>query len=492
MIGLSLICSWWVVTEVRGEDFDRVAALIEQLGSGDFARREAATRELAGMDASLPALKKAAGSPDPETRRRAAELIQRIEKRLETARLLQPKLVRLQYKDTPLNKAIEDFSKTGLPLQLVGGSNLARTITLETEEVPFWEAFHLFCEKAGLMENSLVPSRPGNNQLKDAELRMQAAVELRVVMQQRGRIVVMGGNSGEPQMQACLLVDGKPPVLPTCQVGPLRIRALPPNLHASGYSRTGEEVQFTLELTPDPRLAWGNFGNVRIDKAVDDRGQVLTQCLTVPKTATDANDLDELIILNDVLGEIDAFGNSARHVPVRLFVEKLPAKTLKVLTGTLSAQVRTPPEPLIVVDQVLKAEGKTWRGPEGSSLKICKAGPDPDGNLQLKLEVQEPSMAGTSLIVRGRGGRFRFNGRPRAINAPPANLTLVDADGKSLAPSAKESTGCLVRKENELVQEYHLIYPVRPGQAEPAKLVLTGQRTVAIQVPFRLENILIP
>jgi hypothetical protein len=492
MIGLSLICGWPVLPEVRAKDSDRIAALIEQLGNGEFAKREAASRELAGLDAALPALKKAVASPDPETRRRAEALVQRLEKRLETARLLQPKLVRLRYKDTPVGKAIEEFSqKTGFPLQLVGHTtNTSRTITLETEELPFWEAFDLFCQKAGLMENSLAQSRQGNS-ARDAE-RIQAVLEMRVVMQQRRQLVVLGGSTLEQQAQPCQLVDGKPPVLPTCQVGPFRIRALPRDLHPSGYSRTGDEVQLTLEVTPDPRLAWGNFGNIRIDKAVDDRGQHLSQCLKAPKTATEANELEEMLVISEVLGETDQFGSYARHVPVRLFLEKLPAKMLKELTGTLSAQVRAPVEPFIVVDQVLKAGGKTWTGPEGSSLKIVEASRSADGEVELRVDVQDPSTAGTNLIVRGRGGRFRVNGRTRTINSAPANLTLFDADGKPMPLRMESSDGRLVRKENGTVQEYRLVYPPRPGQAEPAKLVLTGQRTVAIQVPFRLENVPIP
>jgi hypothetical protein len=57
--------------------------LIHQLGSDEFTQREAASRALdrAG-EAALPALRKALASPDPDVRRRAGELVKRIEARL--------------------------------------------------------------------------------------------------------------------------------------------------------------------------------------------------------------------------------------------------------------------------------------------------------------------------------------------------------------------------------------------------------------------------
>src|SRR5205814_1125553 len=56
---------------------DRADLLIDRLGSGAFREREAATRELDGLGAAaLDALRRAAGSADAETRRRAADLVE--------------------------------------------------------------------------------------------------------------------------------------------------------------------------------------------------------------------------------------------------------------------------------------------------------------------------------------------------------------------------------------------------------------------------------
>src|SRR5947209_6850965 len=70
---------------VRGADPspDEVAALVRQLGSDSFEEREAAGRLLsAAGKAGLPALRRARDGDDAEVRRRAAELVRDIEKRV--------------------------------------------------------------------------------------------------------------------------------------------------------------------------------------------------------------------------------------------------------------------------------------------------------------------------------------------------------------------------------------------------------------------------
>jgi hypothetical protein len=55
-----------------------IALLVERLGSGDFRQREEASRALEALgEPALPALARAAGSPDLEVRRRAVHLLKR-------------------------------------------------------------------------------------------------------------------------------------------------------------------------------------------------------------------------------------------------------------------------------------------------------------------------------------------------------------------------------------------------------------------------------
>src|SRR5262249_57976900 len=104
------------------------------------------------------ALRKAVKSEDAEVRSKAEVLVQKIERRIESANVLAPKKVHLVFKDVAIPDAVEEFKKKS-------GYNLAlhdpekklkdKKITLDTGEVTFWEAFDLFCEKAGLVEATI-------------------------------------------------------------------------------------------------------------------------------------------------------------------------------------------------------------------------------------------------------------------------------------------------------------------------------------------------
>src|SRR5579885_1502601 len=64
---------------------EKIHKLIEQMGSGTFAERESATRELDAIGVpALEALRKAVMSEDAEIKRRAQELLGKIEKRAES------------------------------------------------------------------------------------------------------------------------------------------------------------------------------------------------------------------------------------------------------------------------------------------------------------------------------------------------------------------------------------------------------------------------
>src|SRR5947209_3991220 len=137
---------------------DRAERLVARLGSGAFRDREAATRELDSLGpAALDVLRRAAVSADPETRRRAADLVRRIDERLAAARILTAALIEFDYKDRPLEEAVRDLARKAGPAeatQAVPPISLhanppnrfhGRRVTAATPgKVPFWEAVDLF------------------------------------------------------------------------------------------------------------------------------------------------------------------------------------------------------------------------------------------------------------------------------------------------------------------------------------------------------------
>src|SRR5262249_39290750 len=75
-----------------------------------------------------------------------------------------------------------------------------------------------------------------------------------------------------------------------------------------------------------------------------------------------------------VTRELDSglgFRNGASwHTALPLKKGEKPAKTLKELKGTLTAEVFGPVKPIITVDNLLKAAGKTFKGDDGGSLEV--------------------------------------------------------------------------------------------------------------------------
>src|SRR5262249_12474699 len=107
-------------------------------------------------DVALEALRRAALSADAETRHRAAELVERIEQRAATARLLAPATVSLDIHQLSRNDAIAEFNKvTGASLRLHSTEAIntgGRRVTVRTGPVMFWDALEQFCRAADLRE----------------------------------------------------------------------------------------------------------------------------------------------------------------------------------------------------------------------------------------------------------------------------------------------------------------------------------------------------
>lgn len=94
MYRLALVAVASVIAVASGSDTPAprpadVAALVRQLGSEDFAKREEATARLSALDVREvpPELLAALKSPDPEVRRRAARAIKALRDRIALAAL---------------------------------------------------------------------------------------------------------------------------------------------------------------------------------------------------------------------------------------------------------------------------------------------------------------------------------------------------------------------------------------------------------------------
>jgi hypothetical protein len=468
---------------------ERLAALVNQLGSSSFAEREQATRALDHLGApALEALRRAAGNnTNEEIRRRAEGLVRRIERRLATAPARTPAQVRLVYKDTPLVEALADLrKKTGLTLNLDGALPVGRTLTLDTGKVPLWEAFDLFCRKAGLCEVDDAPSAPAPPA--------------------RGGIsVTIGGRVGGVQPLSVLgklpteepiplkLRAGEPGTVPTHLAGPVRVRALPAAAAPVVPGKPGE-LGLNLDLTVEPGLRFLEVVGVYVGRAIDDRGQRLKGRFSPPKPEASPLQIRGVVRIN---GRIFTPPETLPARPSRLVhlhfaAGARPSESFKELSGSLLAHVQAPAEDLVSIPNVLGAAGKKFAGAKGAWVRVVEVRRDEGGSVTVRLEAATPPVRlGDGSKVEEPFPGLLINGRP--VGEPERllsdhQLRLLDAKGQPLRATRAVYTG----KHTAVSQEYELTYSrsTDAGEVgEAARLVYRDRPSTIVEVPFNFKGV---
>jgi hypothetical protein len=505
LLGLTLILAVSLVLGLQA-DTDKpqadgkgeVARLVEQLGSKQFSRREAAARSLLEIGSpALEALRKAMASPDIEVRQRATELVRQIEQRTETQLVLKPTRVRLVCKDQPLPAAVEELArKAGMPLKLQGNAaKLAeQKITLDTGETSFWNALDQLCRKAGLVEEAPPAPRPPAGGIHGSTILVIG-----------GGGVGIGGPGATPkdilkapveETRPILLIQGKPSSLPAELSTAIRVRLLPADAKVP-WKKEGDDLLLGLEANPEPRiLSKGSLG-VRINKAIDDQGQ---QLVALPPPQIEENRMPgqrraNVVKINQVQIDTNARPDDGKQgpIPVRLKKGARPAKQLKELSGTVLALVQSAPETLVTIDDVLKAKDKTIKGPKGGSVKVLDASRKEDGEIKLRLRVEAPffTKEEAQLPLPGNVQVFvngELLGQKKQDPLSTANFALLDEAGKPFKVVKAVNTGVRVGA----TQEVELTYQPEAGQKVAARFTYIGRRTTAIEVPFTLKDVPLP
>jgi hypothetical protein len=471
-----------------------VAKLVAQLGSERYEDREAAFKELDALGPiALEALRTAVTSRDEETRRRAVELVLLIEKRQECAQLTQPKIVHLVYADTPVNQAVQDLArKTGFQIQIEGDqTKLAnRKITLDTGEVPFWQAVDEFCQKAGLVE------RGSGAVVGNANAEMNG----RLIARRFGKGVdIYGGMYGPQPEMALVFLDGKPSAMPTYYGGALRVRVLPRAAPAANAPQNDTEggTLLTIEVSPEPKMGLQNILSVRIDKVVDEKGAELKTPLPFINRSQDYGDYE--MMMRGPMWNTDYSGGMGQNIglskqaPIRLRVPE-GVKKLKEIHGHIAAEILTPMQPLITMEDILNASNKTVEGKGGGSLKVSEVKREDKGDkgsLTLQVVVEKPALPqAEARAARMRmmwGGPIPVLEQPNDVNAVGKTLSLVDEKGQAFKLIAVETK--VLDNETGGTVEYRLTFQPPAAAAKPAKLVYLGQREATIDVPFVLKDV---
>jgi hypothetical protein len=320
----------------------------------------------------------------------------------------------------------------------------------------------------------------------------------------------MPGMSGNPYGSSLAVSDGKPREIATYYAGAVRVRVLPyDRASMPGIRPKGEgETLLVLEITGEPKLS--NFrveGSPRVDKAIDDQGQALSMAMDPMPNDPGALAGAELALRPRIVQNPYILSTSMQRelVPIRLKLGDKQAKSLKEFAGAVTAEFLAPPEPLLTIDDVMKATGKSAKGKNGGELQIVDVARQDDGLIRLKIRTElvpgDNLFGGAVQVLPGARAIMRqqiiagagFGRAGRGVAVPMGNHmpALEDAKGKAyqlinVPSSSMRGNG------NVINQEMTLEYRANDGQGEPARLVIRGQRNANVQVPFSFKNINLP
>ena len=479
-----------------------IAGLIQRLASAKFQDRERADRDLRRIgEPALKQLKEASQSKDIEVRERAVAAIRSIEQKIENDKLLAAPKLRLEYKNTPLDQAIADLvKKTGLKYQLDAKSSKdpKQAITLDTGDVPYWEAVEKFLAATGLMEvPPPVQANPQQGQLYFEQQQMRAF---------RGRGFGRGAPA-QPAVELAIKLAEAKTTLPASTSTLIRVKALPKETQTSGVVKGSNQIILNLEVTPAPALAWQGVVNVDVRRVIDDRGVALAQSHTYNPVDGASNTIwadgmpiqvfqgggQGIIIQGNVqIWTSDYSGPAAapvnpRHVPIALLAKDVSSKVLKELQGVITAQVLTPPEPIVVIDNILKASAKDAVQKGEYHLQIEER-TENNGTVQLRFRVRAPVQNNFMAFQGGRGvGVFQADGFGQMGQF---QIQIQDASGTRLNVNNMQ---LMEQSFDGMTQTslYSVAFP-RKGSGEPAKLAVVGRRMATVDVPFSLKDVPMP
>lgn len=437
----------------------KIQDLIDQLASPRFAERAAATKALEAIGApARDQLRQAAKHADVEISLRAARLLRLLEERAMVEGFLRPRLVRLDFQDTPAPDAVAALAKlSGYPVQLSGAdAALAqRKITLKTGEVPFWDALQQLCDNAGLTEAVKATNQP----------------------------------VGNDQLVPILLTDGRSQAATTIIAGSVRLRVLPVQ-RAPGNA---DQVQLVVEVAAEPRLkGFGALGVARVDKAMDDRGQVLAEVPVPVPVSQPTSPFGRRGGVGQMVSSNHAAGVQGQPTAqVRLKLGEQAARSLHELSGRLTVQALAETEALLSIPNIMQAAGQSAKSDDGAGLHIKSVEKLGNGDVQIQLtmNLNPPQNPFAGRLV----GNVQINGNNIQIGGwSPSGVwpTLVDAKGQHIVLAQAGNNGIMIGPGG-VTRNATLIYRPRPGQ-EPAQLVQYGQRLVAFSVPFALKNLPLP
>jgi hypothetical protein len=416
------------------------AELVRRLGSDNFAERDQAHAELQKRGGkALDALRQGLAGMDLDVRRRALDLVRRIEDGELQDAVIKPDRVRLHFDKMPLKVALREIENiSGLQIETQLASGLAgRVVTVDTGAVPFWQAWERFCQAADLCEPSSTRDKPGPG----------------------AQLILRQGKSAQP----------------ACVCPPLRVRAVSYLQPLPAFDPGTRRDFFTtmLELRTAPHVSLWAIDEVVIRQAHDEDGKPLALADPVALRLP----ADEPVLLVDAAGQ-RVRGREAWLIPVRL-PDVDPITKLRELGGRITARflVRQ-----MCVTARLSAAQQTFAGMRGVRLAVQKVEAGA-ATMTVTLRIEQTSdllAAGPQAHVQRQSPGVVVTRSP--LTALVDGLELHDAKGRALSRASCErlddaGPGVLCRA----------VFNDVPGDRKDLQLVLMAWLTVRVDVEFAMR-----
>ena len=485
IIGIGLL----FVSPVLAQTPDAFESRVRDLAHPRYAVREKAARELvAAGESALPALRAVAQSTDEELRTRAAIVADRIEHTARSARLLTAPKLAFKFDKVPLDEAIAEVAKKAQRHYLVDKTKIKdnkRPITLDTGELPYWEALDAFYQAAGITED--IGQVPVTKTESGGRGR---------------RVIVRGpGSMTMPNALVCRLVDCVTP-MPVSTAQAFRVRAMPIDPAQDKYDDIKGEVTLHLDIDTAPGVPLREIVGIEIRKATAEDGRPLASAYPVPPFSGGINTVDQLVMQQLVVAsgeysiENPSGGNHARAVTLK--TDGLHPKKIAELQGVVFAKVLTPVEPILTVGQFLKTSGRETTA-DGMTVQIKDIKTIGDGRavVQIRLTTRTDQMddvLNLPVQMKGRVQQFiRINrgGRLHADVGGLPDFKVFDATGQPLKGISARVHG-MSADGTTMTQDVELTFEKPVQGTERLSLALMAKRVAVVEMPFVLKNVPIP
>jgi hypothetical protein len=481
----ALLCSFTAVAQqpAPAPTPDEVAKLVEQLGSDEFAEREAAEKRLTELGPSvLEELRAGLKSENPETVRRVRELIRKAERRLANEKATAPTLVEINAKDKALDSILADLSKQARCEVVLGGlgpGELAnKKLTVSTGgKVPFWEAVLKVCDTADLQIAGVAGFyAPGSvPYLARGKVGVRLAVDIQ-------HAVVL-----EPR--------GETPKRPAATCGAVLVESVP-----FPRDSTSSQPAALLQMWPEPRMLWEGTAGLKVAKAVDSASAKLTGEYVSPGESLQTDARGTVLVRNpDGTASLvrdtgsgfqlpGTFRANPRQAVVRFKAGETSATVAKVLDLTIFATIRSSIEPLSQAAGLEANQAGKGAGSAGVDLSVTyrRNGAEP---LEASVEVTydpklvHPAGAGDDLPgVKGAGGMLG--------NHTVYGVRVTDADGKPYTLGITSGINQFDPTGKRFVMKMRLnLYPDKDGQGPPTTVTFWGTHARTVDLPVLLKNV---